>query len=298
MSNPEDLLSDSLQSLYDYAPVSHSSAGSFFTYTYHGLSVAGSASRTSADAENSSNSSARITLRTPDTQPANWALHASSIWMSSLYLADHITDLHLGDHIQRARSRGETLHVLELGAGAGLPGILIARCYDQVQVISSDYPDEQLIDALAENVERNDVSSRCRAVPYAWGTDPTALLSSVGSPGFDVIVAADTLWNPDLHLLFVKSLSLTLRKSEEARVHLIAGLHTGRYTIQAFLRVLGQNGLVLEEAIEKEAHGTHSRPWNVEREETETEEDRRRWVVWVIVKWTSDDLLKKQQSIT
>ncbi|PCH36336.1 hypothetical protein WOLCODRAFT_82177 [Wolfiporia cocos MD-104 SS10] len=286
MTDPEDLLSDSLQTLYDYAPITHSSAGSFFTYTYAGQD----ATHDEQPSPSNPSNTLTITLQTPDTQPANWTLHASSIWVSSLFLADHMHDLRLARHLARASARGAPLRVLELGAGAGLPGILLARRHDGVRVVSSDYPDAGLIKTLAENVARNGAQDRCRAVPYAWGSDPAPLFSAFAGPephaldGFDVVLATDTLWNSELHGTFIQTLCVTLRRSAHARVFLVAGLHTGRYTIQSFMRAVEDAGLVFEEAMEKESNGDGSRPWDVERA-GETEKDRRRWVVWMVLRW-------------
>ncbi|KAL6309275.1 hypothetical protein BKA93DRAFT_746165 [Sparassis latifolia] len=287
MTDPEDLLSDSLQTLYDYTPVVRSSAGREFVYSCPESQWC----RFSSPGDPLQSRTAplsTITLRTPDTQPANWPLHVSSIWISSLYIADHLDDLHLDHHIASAALQGQSLRLLEFGAGAGLPGILTARCYPEVRVVLSDYPDEVLIRTLVDNVGRNGVVDRCSVVAYAWGSDPSSLFSSHGSveiSGFDVIVAADTLWNPELHSRFIKSLHLTLKKSPSARVYLVAGLHTGCYAIDAFLRLAVDSGLDVEEAVEREVNGNLSRPWCLEVAETHDEQERRRWVVWIVLKW-------------
>jgi len=265
-SDPEDILSTSLQTIYGYQPITHSSGGSLFTY--NGISKV--------------LAPLTITLRTPDTQAANWSLHASSIWVSSLFLADHLEDLHLDQYVNN--SPPQRVRVLELGAAAGLPGILIAKIYEQVLVTVSDYPDEKLIQTLSENVARNGVSGSCRVVPYAWGSDASAF-SGDKDVGFDVIVAADTLWNPESHSLFVQTLKITLKKSADARIHLVAGLHTGRYTLQSFLDAVGGTGFDTESVLEKEVNGEEERAWSVSRAEHEDERERRRWVVWISLRW-------------
>jgi len=262
-SDPEDILSTSLETLYRYTPITYSSAGSLFSYTTESSSL-------------SDGSLVTISLRTPDTSPSNWSLHASSIWVSSLYISDHITDLCL-------KQQGTTMkHVLELGAGSGLPSILIAKTHDNVVVTASDYPDDYLIRALSENINMNSVSERCRVIPYAWGAE----ISAFGVPnGFDFIIAADTIWNPELHTPFVDTLCLTLKKSPESRIHLVAGLHTGRYTIQAFLNAVTKGGLCVESAVEREVNGDARREWSVARADGEDEQERRRWIIWIIIKW-------------
>ncbi|EGN96839.1 hypothetical protein SERLA73DRAFT_170214 [Serpula lacrymans var. lacrymans S7.3] len=275
-TDPEDILSTSLETLYQYAPITHSTPGSLYTYvikpSWHDLLKP---------------SSNFITLKTPDTRAENWSLHASSIWVSSLFIADHLEDLQLGQ-----RRYQKDLRVLELGAGAGLPSILISRVYQDALVTVSDYPDDSLIQTLLENVERNDVSDRCRVVPYAWGTDISRLISNNRTPGyeddthlFDVIIAADTLWNPESHGSFIETLRTCLRKTPDSRIHLVAGLHTGRYTLQAFFNTVEQGGFVIESAIEKEVSGDLQRSWSVTRAESEDEKERRRWVIWAVLKW-------------
>ncbi|EMD39256.1 hypothetical protein CERSUDRAFT_81998, partial [Gelatoporia subvermispora B] len=278
MEDAEDVLADSLETLYDYVPVTHSAAGLLYTYEPKNTLLHGS-------------TPTPITLRTPDTHSANWSLHASSIWVASLYIADHLDDLQFETHIRAAAGRGGRLRVLELGAAAGLPSITIAKAYNDVQAVASDYPDDKLIAALAENIVRNDVESRCVAVPYAWGTDPSPLLeaatdSSPGlSAGFDIIVAADTLWNAETHELLLNSICSTLRRSPDARAYLVAGFHTGRYAVQAFLKLVSASGLRVDTLQERAVNGSGSRPWDVERADTEDEQERRRWVVWLSLKW-------------
>ncbi|KAJ7642765.1 putative methyltransferase-domain-containing protein [Mycena polygramma] len=210
--DPEDILSSGLLTLYDHQAIVLSSAGSVFVYDppEPGLS--------------------RVTLRTPDTQAANWSLHADSVWASSRFLADNLPNLDLPVHL----SRGERVKLLELGAGAGLPSIVIAKRYPALSVVVSDYPDVELIRTLTENVAKNGVSASCRAVAYNWGSDPSELFSLDGEK-FDVVIAADTLWNSEFHGKFLEALQLTLKRSPHARIHLFAGLHTGRYTILSFL---------------------------------------------------------------
>ncbi|KAF5373233.1 hypothetical protein D9615_007417 [Tricholomella constricta] len=264
-----DIFFSSLETLFDYQPISLASAGKVFT---HELKVQLSDSCATP-------TYLKVTLRTPDTLAANWSLHASDIWASSQYLADHFDQLRL-DTFEATDGK---VRVLELGAAAGLPGIMIAKAYNNVSVVVSDYPDKLLIETLAENVARNGVSGSCQAAPYAWGTEASSILGN--GDGFDVVIAADTLWNPSLHPLLLTSLRLTLKKSSSARIHLVAGLHTGRYTIQSFLSAVQEAGFVVESAIEKEVKGLQEKPWDVAGDEDDRE--RRRWVVWIVLKWKS-----------
>ena len=261
----EDILFDSLQTLYDYQPITLTTQGSLFTYTKDPIS---------------------ITLRTPDTQASNWSLHANSIWVSSIYLADHIIDLNLDLYINNKSDSSPKIRVLELGASAGLPSILVAKLFPTSALVTvTDYPDDKLIETLKNNVQSNNVADRCKVLPYAWGSDPAVILGNGNSKGFDVVIAADTLWNPDLHSIFIDSLKSTLKKSSTSRIHLVVGLHTGRYNIQAFLTHIQRNsGLYVESISEREVAGSSTRMWDVSRS-GEDERERRRWIIWMTLAW-------------
>jgi len=156
---PEEILSSSLQTLYDYAPITHSSPGGLFTYTHH--------------SQDPDSSPLTVTVSVPDTQAEHWSLHASTIWASALYVADHIAELDLP--IKRTKISADTdadpppapLRLIELGAGAGLPSILIAKRHPHISVIANDFPDAQLIRTLRENVARNSASANCAVVAHA-----------------------------------------------------------------------------------------------------------------------------------
>ncbi len=279
VSDPEDFLSDSLHTLYDYRPITLTIAGGSFTYASH--------HNCTHDQLDRCENATTIFLRTPDTAAANWALQASSIWASSIYLADHIGELHLDAHLNTASSQGSTCRILELGASAGLPSILIAKLYPLASVTATDYPDDALIQTLSDNLERNDVMQTCSVVPFAWGTNPAPVLR--GAAKFDVVLAADTLWNCDLHEIFINALQMTLKKTAGARIHLVVGLHTGRYTIGSFLRRAMENGFDLDSVSELELTGSVRREWDVNRE-NEDDQERRRWLIWIQLKWTTTEL--------
>lgn len=276
---PEEILSSSLETLYDFAPIAHSSPGGLFTYTHR--------------PQDPDSPSLKISLSVPDTQKEHWSLHASNIWVSALYVADHISELGL-PKTSSPDSITDTppLRLIELGAGSGLPSILIAKCYPHISVIASDFPDAKLIDTLRGNVTLNNAAQNCTVVPHAWGTDPSALLP----PPADIVLAADTLWDPAQHAALLRTICAVLARTPAARAHLVAGLHTGKYTLDAFFRAARVAGLVVVEATEREvvsASGDKDagrREWDVGRRlaaggEDEDERERRRWIVWSVLKW-------------
>ncbi len=154
-----------------------------------------------------------VRLRIP--APEEWDLMAHFVWESSMKMADLIA--RGADVPVRART------VLEVGAGAGLPSVVSAHAGARL-VVSTDYPEESVIDALRDNVDANtaSVAAPTRALGHSWGTDVTPLLrllrlaagNAADNPrqadGFDVVLAADCLWLHDQHTNLLNTLSRCL----------------------------------------------------------------------------------------
>ncbi len=177
--------------------------------------------------------------------------------------------------------------ILELGCGTALPGIVAAHslAHDNRPsvVVVSDYDEEQLMARLRRNVKSNLLPSPpasdggndapapvpIKVAGHIWGQDVSDLLDllpSATSPrhhasssalptptsppapaAFDLILLADCLWDALSHPLLLRTLSRTLARTPEARVHVVSGLHTGRETLVAFIRrARRQCGLVLK----------------------------------------------------
>lgn len=78
-----------------------------------------------------------------------------------------------------ARSKSD--EVVELGAGAALPSLLLSSLANPPKlVVITDHPDEVIFSNLKSSVMRNEavVDPKCRVVAkgYEWGTDPSTLL--------------------------------------------------------------------------------------------------------------------------
>lgn len=274
---PEDILADALSSFIGQEErVWHGAPGDLYTHPGTGIVVS-----------------------PPDIQAKNWALHAAAIWAAAIFLADHIDELGLNE------ARAGAFRVLELGAGAGLPGISIAKLAPHAQVWLSDYPDPLILDRLADNVRLNSVERNCHVCSLSWGSesliarprhrDDVPNDACTGSPAaqpdaFDLIVAADTLWNPETQPLLCDTLRRFLRKSpqSDARAVLVAGMHTGRYALQKFIVLAEAAGLEICDIRERRIHPAHDsgedgRPWVTERS-NEDEAARRQWVLWLVLR--------------
>ncbi|KAF8507305.1 putative methyltransferase-domain-containing protein [Hysterangium stoloniferum] len=254
-----EIFSSSLHTLYSHTPITFT--GNTFIHKPSGL-----------------------TFVAPNTSPSNWELHASSIWIASLFLANHIRDV----ASLLFSPQQSTSSVLELGAASGMPGILLAKLsYPNITVTLSDYPDDAILACLKENIKRNNIpDASTRVIGHTWGLDTTQLGL------FDLVMAADTLWNPDQHFPFCQTLSRVLRRTSKARIFLVAGLHTGRWTIHRFLEILPQFHFEIDLMVERKVDSTFdsdavdgrpmARDWMLERE-GEEESDRRKWIVWMVL---------------
>lgn len=219
--DPEDILDAAIPSLFNVPPIAFSTSTSSPFYTYH---------------PPASTSLAPIRLRIPNPPSSvHQALQANHVWLSALYLADEISRNIVDLRDQR---------VAELGAGAGLPGVV--GCRQGAQVVSSDWGAPEILDVIRQNFTEVCSSTsgqkRWDVVGHEWGTDPTPLLSALSSPtsdptsasseSFDALLLADTLWVTEAHTALLDSIFALLRLGGTA--HIVAGLHTGRGPVERF----------------------------------------------------------------
>ncbi|KAM0749134.1 hypothetical protein T439DRAFT_303886 [Meredithblackwellia eburnea MCA 4105] len=206
-----DIFGESLLTLFDHHQPIHGEPNQLFTYT-----------------PPSSTGATPLVVRIPPQ--AKTELFAHYVWDAGTRLADRLS-------LKEINVRGKV--VLELGAGAGIPGLVCAR-EGAKTVVLSDYNDPHLIKNLKRNIELalSPVLQDCtHAVGFSWGEDPSELLSLTPSAGgFDLILLADTLWFATGHALLLSALSALLSHSIEARIEVVAGFHSGRETVRSFLR--------------------------------------------------------------
>ncbi|CDR88060.1 related to NNT1-putative nicotinamide N-methyltransferase [Sporisorium scitamineum] len=143
--------------------------------------------------------------------------------------------------------------ILELGAGTGLPSITAALIGTASVVVASDYDEPQLVKELRDNVKRNlqrvseEQRRKCKVVGHIWGKDTEELLDCLprGVSKFDSILLADCMWDPLSHADLLKTVLNVLAHDKNARVNVIAGLHTRRDKVTSFIRRAYRAGLRL-----------------------------------------------------
>lgn len=205
--DPTDIFDTSFSSLFAIPPIAFSTASPDAYHTYHPPT------------------GPSIQLRLPHPPPDLYTkLQANNLWLAAVYLADAIdkSDIALGNR------------VCELGAGAGLPGIVAGR--QGCEVVSTDWGVDEVLDVIRDNFGRANVTS-FKVVGHEWGTDPTALLCALSSreegERFDNLILADTLWVTEAQSALLDSVSTLLKPGGTA--HVAAGLHTGRGPLERFV---------------------------------------------------------------
>ncbi|KDN40257.1 hypothetical protein K437DRAFT_258723 [Tilletiaria anomala UBC 951] len=244
-----------------------------------------------------SGSSIYITVTVP---PASiHSIFAHRQWRAGMILADLIyssSTRESGDDEMYAKPglldvSGK--HVLELGAGTALPGIVAARTEARAQqVVISDYDEEALIMRLKANVKANvppapaGSRSHVTATGHIWGQDVSELLDLIPEPyrlqealyaakfpqqlRFTTILLADCLWDSLSHTALLRTITRTLERSAHARVYVVSGLHTGRETLVSFIRRARREGIVLKKwlDIEEEQLAGEEAPAPQEKDQT------------------------------
>lgn len=123
------------------------------------------------------------------------------LWNAGKVTADWI-DLH-----REEWCKGKT--VLELGAAAALPTLI--ACLDADNVVSTDYPDPELVQNIEYNVnllkERTSKPISVDIEGYIWGNSVEPLLNAPRQKGrkFDLIILSDLIFNHTEHYKLIKA---------------------------------------------------------------------------------------------
>jgi nicotinamide N-methyltransferase len=114
-------------------------------------------------------------------------LFATYLWNGAISLAEELL-------VRVSQIKGK--RVLELGAAAGLPSIIVGKM-SPLFLCASDYPSPSVLDTLKKNLERNRVSGH--VVGHIWGETVSPLLEKLNGEKYDVIVASECLWRHECH---------------------------------------------------------------------------------------------------
>ena len=170
---------------------------------------------------------------------------AERLWPAAQYLAQFVMDVQDGSAwqqkemsdydncdtraaVQQLLESGNSLRIIELGAGVGLTGIQLATRFD-TQVLITDLPEAMPL--LKRNIQLNRKKFRAgpdavQARVLAWGNEDHAsqVVQEWQSPDCPVLVlASDCVYYAELHLPLEQTLATLLSNAPKGSVCLIAG---------------------------------------------------------------------------
>jgi len=124
-----------------------------------------------------------------------------SLWGEYVYNAARV----IADRLDSGEIDVKGKRVLELGAGAGLPG-LIAALNGASHSVISDYADADLIRVIDLNIDAiaGYHTCSCSSVGFTFGDSPEVLTRGGGL--FDVVLMADLIFNRSEHRKLLASL--------------------------------------------------------------------------------------------
>ncbi|KAJ6342249.1 hypothetical protein OIU78_010223 [Salix suchowensis] len=165
------------------------------------------------------------------------ALTGSWIWDSALLLSRWLVASQLD-----LRNKS----VIELGAGAGLPG-LTAALLGASRVLLTDIA--PLLPGLAKNVEANELEDRVEVRELVWGSDES--LSRIGeSRRFDVVLMSDVFFDIE----HMASLGRTLKMLSGSKTRVLAASEV-RFWTGGCLNELASQGFEVVEVPSQEGGG-------------------------------------------
>ena len=151
--------------------------------------------------------------------------------VAELYQGHHVWNAahSVSAYLQNPSNAARLIHsksVLELGAGAGIPGI-VASILGAAAVVITDYPDADLVENIQWNIDNSAVltptqRSAIAVEGHAFGASTETILAHLshdasGKKGFDTLILADLLFNHHCHAQLIVTIQRTLAPVPSAR---------------------------------------------------------------------------------
>ncbi|EPE02793.1 nicotinamide n-methyltransferase [Ophiostoma piceae UAMH 11346] len=203
-------------------------------------------------------------------------LEAHRLWNGSRVMADYFEDeASQGRYLIRDKT------VLELGAGAGLPGIVCGLVLGARKAVVTDYPDPDLVATIDKNIRECERAAQAAidsnakkgettspellsyrpgtivADGYIWGGAPEPMLAHLGPEAegerYDVVLLADLLFRHAEHAKLAFSVRETLKREPASRAYVFFTSYRPwlRHKDLAFFGHACDAGLVVEHLHEK-----------------------------------------------
>ncbi|XP_021371400.1 histidine protein methyltransferase 1 homolog isoform X2 [Mizuhopecten yessoensis] len=164
-----------------------------------------------------------------------------TVWECSLDLAEYLTT---------NKSQLQDTTVLELGCGAGIPGLCTMQC-GASEVHFQDYNSEVIEYFTIQNVRLHETWCHCRFFSGDW----SYFYEIIRQQKYDVILSAETIYNPDNY----KSLQAVFKSclSEDGVIYLAAkshyfGVGGGVHMFEEFIKKEGNFNIEVAHTINTE----------------------------------------------
>lgn len=177
----------------------------------------------------------------------------SIMWEGSLALVYFILSQ---EHFS---SKAGSLQILELGAGTGVAGLLLASTDVQASITLTDLP--LLVPLMQKNIAANSRSVCAQAL--SWGTEESKNLSG----SFDVILAADVVYSAEL----IEPLLHTLREVALANTLVVIAYRYRGPQEERFFTLAAEDFIIEKVALEQDWNQGLSIQRVVEEEEAARE---------------------------
>lgn len=135
-------------------------------------------------------------------------------------------------------------HLLELGSGTGLSGLVIAKCCNPASMALTDGNDK-VLEYLRENVQINNSSDRMNVLKVDW----IKIAEDEDGAGFskyfqtikpNLIVAADVIYDNSLFQPLCQTLDFIFRQCNNQCIFILVNAVRNENTLNEFFTILGK----------------------------------------------------------
>ena len=167
----------------------------------------------------------------PEQLAASYGLY---IWPSSPVLSWYVW-FHREDFVGK--------HVLELGAGTSLPGLLCAKVGAAKVFLSDIATDDNVLQNCHQAVKINDLSEKIQVVGVTWGLfEPD---TNIICEKLDYLIGSDLFFDPSVFEQLCVTISFLLNANAAARVLISVQERSDDWSVEEYLLKWGLSGRII-----------------------------------------------------
>jgi len=167
----------------------------------------------------------------PEQLAASYGLY---IWPSSPVLSWYVW-FHREDFVGK--------HILELGAGTSLPGLLCAKVGATKVFLSDIATDDNVLENCRQAVEINDLAEKVQVVGVTWGMFEPDTYNICEK--LDYIIGSDLFFDPSVFEQLCVTISFLLNANAAARVLITVQERSDDWSVEEYLLKWGLSGRII-----------------------------------------------------